>query len=78
MGRIYLDTYDLSSSIESFKKCYDLAIISEFQYVVLSQLYLAEAYLHRYKISKSDADLTNSERYLANVISICQEQDYRF
>jgi len=75
MGRIYLDTYDLSSSIESFKKCYDLAIISEFQYVVLSQLYLAEAYLHRYKISKSDADLTNSERYLANVISICQEQD---
>ncbi|MCG3260106.1 MAG: hypothetical protein H7644_10185, partial [Candidatus Heimdallarchaeota archaeon] len=75
MGRTYLDTYDLSSSIESFKKCYELAIISEFQYVVLSQLYLAEAYLHRYKISQSDADLTNSERYLANVISICQEQD---
>ena len=75
MGRTYLDTYDLSSSIESFEKCYEMAIISEFQYVVLSQLYLAEAYLHRYKISQSEGDLTNSERYLANVISICQEQD---
>jgi len=74
-GRVYLDTYDLSSAISFFEKCYELAILSEFQYVVLSQLYLAEAYLHRYKISQSEDDLSKSERYLANVISICQEQD---
>ncbi len=74
-GRVYLDTYDLSAAIESFEKCYKLAILSEFQYIVLSQLYLAEAYLHRYKISQSETDLSESERYLANVISICQEQE---
>ena len=74
-GRVYLDTYDLSSAISFFEKCYELAILSEFQYVVLSQLYLAEAYLHRYKISQAETDLSNSERYLANVISICQEQE---
>ena len=74
-GRVYLDTYDLSSAISFFEKCYELAILSEFQYVVLSQLYLAEAYLHRYKISQSENDLSQSERYLANVISICQEQE---
>ncbi len=75
MGRTYLDNYDLSSSINAFEKCYDYAIRSEFQYVVLSQLFLAESYLHRYKISQSDNDLTYSERYLANVITICQEQE---
>ncbi|MCK5408857.1 MAG: tetratricopeptide repeat protein, partial [Candidatus Heimdallarchaeota archaeon] len=75
MGRTYLDNYDLSSSINAFEKCYDYAIRSEFQFVVLSQLFLAESYLHRYKISQSDNDLTYSERYLANVISICQEQE---
>ena len=74
-GRVYLDIYDLSSAIDHFEKCYELAILSEFQYVVLSQLYLAESYLHRYKISQSEVDLTKSERYLANVISICQEQE---
>ena len=75
IGRSYLDNYDLSSAISSFEKCYDFAIRSEFQYVVLSQLFLAETFLHRYKISQSDNDLTYSERYLANVISICQEQE---
>ncbi|MBY9001176.1 MAG: tetratricopeptide repeat protein [Candidatus Heimdallarchaeota archaeon] len=75
LGRTYLDNYDLSSSIEAFEKCYDYAIRSEFQYVVLSQLFLAESYLLRYKISQSDSDLTYSERYLANVIIICQEQE---
>ncbi|MHA1667025.1 MAG: tetratricopeptide repeat protein, partial [Candidatus Heimdallarchaeaceae archaeon] len=75
MGRVYLDSYDLSSAINSFEKCYSLAIMTEFQYVLLSQLYLAESYLHRYKISQLETDLSNSERYLANVITICQEQD---
>jgi hypothetical protein len=50
-------------------------MISEFQYSLLSQLYLAETYLHRYKISQLDSDLNNSEKYLANVIIICQEQE---
>lgn len=74
-GRVYLDTFDLSSAIKSFETCYSLAILSEFQYVLLSQLYLAETYLLRYKISQLDGDLTSSERYLANVISICHEQE---
>ena len=75
MGRVYLDTYDLSSAINSFEKCYSIAMISEFQYALLSQLFLAETYLHRYKISQQDIDLTKSEKYLANVITICQEQE---
>jgi len=74
-GRVYLDSYDLSSAIESFEKCYSIAMISEFQYSLLSQLYLAETYLHRYKISQLDSDLNNSEKFLANVIIICQEQE---
>ncbi len=75
MGRVYLDIYDLSSAINSFEKCYSIALISEFQYALLSQLFLAESYLHRYKISQNDYDLTKSEKYLANVITICHEQD---
>ncbi len=75
MGRVYLDTYDLSSAINSFEKCYSIAMISEFQYALLSQLFLAESYLHRYKISQQEIDLSKSENYLANVITICQEQE---
>jgi len=75
MGRVYLETYDLSSAIDSFEKCNSIAITAEFQYVVLSQLYLAETYLQRYKISQLETDLTKSKHYLANIITICQEQD---
>ncbi len=75
MGRVYLDIYDLSSAIDSLEKCYSIAMISEFQYALLSQLYLAQTYLHRFRISQSENDLSKSEKYLANVISICQEQD---
>ncbi len=75
MGRVYLDIYDLSSAIDSLEKCYSIAMISEFQYALLSQLYLAQTYLHRFRISQLDDDLSKSEKYLANVITICQEQD---
>ncbi|MHA1687459.1 MAG: tetratricopeptide repeat protein [Candidatus Heimdallarchaeaceae archaeon] len=75
MGRTYLESYDLSSAINSFEQCYSIAITTEFQYVVLSQLYLAETYIQRYKISQAEEDLTKAQRYLANIITICQEQE---
>ncbi|UJG44054.1 MAG: hypothetical protein K9W46_02470 [Candidatus Heimdallarchaeum endolithica] len=74
-GRAHLDSYDLSSAIKNFEMCYNTAINTEFQYVLLSQIYLAVAYLHRFKVSQQDADLTQSKHYVANVITICKEQN---
>ncbi len=74
-GVSQLENYDLSSSIYSFEKCYSLSINTAFQYAMLSQLYLAEAYLHRFKISQLENDLNETKNYMANVITICHEQD---
>ncbi len=73
-GITHLDNYDLSSAIDNFERCFRLALITEFQYVVLSQLYLAESYLLRHKISQQESDLSSSKHFLANVITICNEQ----